>query len=279
MATQTTAPSGPVTNLGQWVLEAIGGFGQLTQFTASVFGWMFRRRPYPGTIVPTMFSIGVRSVPVVAITGTFIGMVLAVQAFNQFRMMHIESRLGAVINASVLTELGPVLAATMLAGRIGSAMAAELATMKVTEQIDGLRALGVDPTHYLALPRLLACLVLIPLLTAIADFMGVLGGALVAIKINHVAEFHYWQHSRDTVELWDIGNGLVKSLFFGVEIAVISCFCGFRAGAGAEGVGRAATEAFVYSFVAILVSDFFLGMFISTLYTSIWPVSTSRLGG
>jgi phospholipid/cholesterol/gamma-HCH transport system permease protein len=279
MATQTTAPSGPIANLGQWVLEAIGGFGQLTQFTTSVFGWMLRRRPYPGTLVPTMFSIGVRSVPVVAITGTFIGMVLAVQAFNQFRMMHIESRLGAVINASVLTELGPVLAATMLAGRIGSAMAAELATMKVTEQIDGLRALGVDPTHYLALPRLLACLVLIPLLTAIADFMGVLGGALVAIKINHVAEFHYWQHSRDTVELWDIGNGLVKSLFFGVEIAVISCFCGFRAGAGAEGVGRAATEAFVYSFVAILVSDFFLGMFISTLYTSIWPVSTSRLGG
>jgi phospholipid/cholesterol/gamma-HCH transport system permease protein len=193
--------------------------------------------------------------------------------------MHIESRLGAVINASVLTELGPVLAATMLAGRIGSAMAAELATMKVTEQIDGLRALGVDPTHYLAVPRLVACIVLIPLLTSIADFMGVLGGALVAVKINHVAEFHYWQHSRETVELWDIGNGLVKSLFFGVEIAVISCFCGFRAGAGAEGVGRAATEAFVYSFVAILVSDFFLGMFINSLYMSFWPVTTSKLGG
>jgi phospholipid/cholesterol/gamma-HCH transport system permease protein len=206
-------------------------------------------------------------------------MVLAVQAFNQFRLMHIESRLGAVINASVLTELGPVLAATMLAGRIGSAMAAELATMKVTEQIDGLRALGVDPTHYLAVPRLVACIVLIPLLTSIADFMGVLGGALVAVKINHVAEFHYWQHSRETVELWDIGNGLVKSLFFGVEIAVISCFCGFRAGAGAEGVGRAATEAFVYSFVAILVSDFFLGMFINSLYMSFWPVTTSKLGG
>jgi phospholipid/cholesterol/gamma-HCH transport system permease protein len=279
MATQTTAPSNAVAKLGEWVVEAINGFGQFAQFTASVFAWMIRRRSYPGTLVSTMFNIGVRSVPVVAITGTFIGMVLAVQAFNQFRLMHIESRLGAVINASVLTELGPVLAATMLAGRIGSAMAAELATMKVTEQIDGLRALGVDPTHYLAVPRLVACIVLIPLLTSIADFMGVLGGALVAVKINHVAEFHYWQHSRETVELWDIGNGLVKSLFFGVEIAVISCFCGFRAGAGAEGVGRAATEAFVYSFVAILVSDFFLGMFINSLYMSFWPVTTSKLGG
>jgi len=279
MATQTTAPAGPIVYLGQWVAEAIAAFGQFTQFAGAVFGWLFRRRPYPGTLVPTMFSIGVRSVPVVAITGTFIGMVLAVQAFNQFRMMHIESRLGAVINASLVTELGPVLAATMLAGRIGSSMAAELATMKVTEQIDGLRALGVDPTHYLALPRLVACVVLIPLLTCIADFMGVIGGAIVAIKINHVAGFHYWLHSRDSVELWDIGNGLTKSLFFGVEIAVISCFCGFRAGAGAEGVGRAATEAFVYSFVAILMSDFFLGVFINTVYHSIWPVTLSKLGG
>jgi phospholipid/cholesterol/gamma-HCH transport system permease protein len=279
MATQDATAAGPIAQLGQWVVDAVASFGQLTQFVGSVFGWLVRRRPYPGTLTPTMYSIGVRSVPVVAITGAFIGMVLAVQAFNQFRLMNIESRLGSVINASLVTELGPVLAATMLAGRIGSSMAAELATMKVTEQIDGLRALGVDPTHYLALPRLIACVVLIPLLTSIADFMGVLGGALVAVKINNVAEFHYWQHSRETVELWDIATGLVKSLFFGVEIAVISCFCGFRAGGGAEGVGRAATEAFVYSFVAILVSDFFLGFFINNLYISIWPVVSSKLGG
>jgi phospholipid/cholesterol/gamma-HCH transport system permease protein len=279
MATQTAASAGPITNLGRWISERIAGFGELTQFTGAVFAWLFRSRTYPGTLVPTMFSIGVRSVPVVAITGTFIGMVLAVQAFNQFRMMHIETRLGAVINESLVTELGPVLAATMLAGRIGSAMAAELATMKVTEQIDGLRALGVDPTHYLALPRLVACVLLIPLLTSVADFMGVLGGALVAIKINHVGEFHYWQHSRDAVEMWDLGTGLVKSLFFGVEIAIISCFCGFRAGAGAEGVGRAATEAFVYSFVAILSSDFFIGVFINALYHTLWPGGVSKLGG
>ena len=279
MATQSAVSQGPISALGQRVLEAISGFGQLTLFTGDIFSWLARRRSYPGTLVPTMYSIGVRSVPVVAITGAFIGMVLAVQAFNQFRMMHIESRLGAVINASLVTELGPVLAATMLAGRIGSAMAAELATMKVTEQIDGLRALGVDPTHYLAVPRFIACVVLIPLLTCIADFMGVLGGALVAVQINDVPAFHYWQHSQNTVELWDIGSGLVKSLFFGVEIAVVSCFCGFRAGAGAEGVGTAATEAFVWSFVAILVSDFFLGFFINTLYTSLWPVTLSKLGG
>src|SRR5689334_21611054 len=103
MATQTAAPAGPISNLGRWVVERIAGLGELSQFTGAVFTWMVRRRPYPGTLVPTMFSIGVRSVPVVAITGTFIGMVLAVQAFNQFRMMHIETRLGAVINESLVT--------------------------------------------------------------------------------------------------------------------------------------------------------------------------------
>jgi phospholipid/cholesterol/gamma-HCH transport system permease protein len=143
--------------------------------------------------------------------------------------------------------------------------------MKVTEQLDALRCLGVDPVHYLVVPRFLACLLLIPLLTILADFMGVLGGALVAIQINHVGEYHYWQHSRDSVGNWQVFSGLFKTLFFGGEIAIVCCYCGFHAGAGAEGVGRAATQAFVASFVAILVSDFFLGLFLNTFHDLVWP--------
>ncbi|HVJ82135.1 MAG TPA: ABC transporter permease [Planctomycetia bacterium] len=265
-------------NLGQFVIDLVATVGELTLFALHMFAWLFTRKPYRDTLVPTMYQVGVRSVPVVAITGTFIGMVLAVQAFNQFKQLNIESRLGSVINASLVTELGPVLAATMLAGRIGSAMAAEIATMKVTEQIDALRCLGTDPIHYLVVPRFLACVLLIPLLTMLADFMGVLGGALVATKIKHVTEFHYWQHSRDTVETWDILTGIFKTLVFGGAIALVSCFRGFKAGAGAEGVGRAATEAFVLSFVAILVSDFFLGLMLNQVYESIWPHPSGRAG-
>jgi phospholipid/cholesterol/gamma-HCH transport system permease protein len=267
----------PIRNLGQSVIELVAVVGEFAQFTLHMASWLLTRRPYRDTLTPAMYQVGVRSVPVVAITGTFIGMVLAVQAFNQFKQLHIETRLGSVINASIVTELGPVLAATMLAGRIGGSMAAEIATMKVTEQVDALQCLGTDPVHYLVVPRFLACFLLIPLLTIMADFMGVLGGALVAVKIKHVSDFYYWAHSRDAVSLWDLMTGITKSVFFGAAIALISCFRGFKAGAGAEGVGRAATEAFVLSFVAILVSDFFLGLFLNEVYEAVWPEPVNRL--
>ena len=192
----------------------------------------------------------------VAITGTFIGMVLAVQAHNQFALMGLETRLGSVINISLVKELGPVLAATMLAGRVGSSMAAELGTMRVTEQIDALVALGTNPIYYLVVPRFLACVLLIPLLTLMADFMGVIGGAAVSTQMLKVDAYHYWFHSREYVGSLDLMAGVFKSYFFGAAIALISCHRGFHARAGAEGVGQAATEAFVYSFIAILVLDF-----------------------
>ena len=134
--------------------------------------------------MPSFYQIGVLSLPVVALTGTFIGIILAVQAYAQFRMMHMESRLGAVINLSLVRELGPVLAATMLAGRVGGAMAAELGTMRVTEQIDALASMGANPIHYLVVPRFLGCLLLIPALTIMADFMGIVGGAFYSVYLS-----------------------------------------------------------------------------------------------
>ena len=151
----------------------------------------------------------------VAITGTFIGMVLAVQAYHQFAMMGLATRLGSVINISIVRELGPVLAATMLAGRVGSSMAAELGTMRVTEQIDALSALGTNPIYYLVVPRFLACVLLIPLLTLMGDFMGVIGGAVVSTQILKVDSFAYWKHTRDFVDSLDIFAGVFKSYFFG----------------------------------------------------------------
>jgi phospholipid/cholesterol/gamma-HCH transport system permease protein len=173
----------------------------------------------------------------------------------------------------VVRELGPVLAAVMLAGRVGSAMAAELATMRITEQIDALACLGVHPIHYLAVPRFLACVLLIPLLTVLANFMGVMGGFFVCTVIYEIDPHHYWSNAKGAVVLWDLVCGLIKPMVFGGTMAIISCHRGFNSEAGAEGVGRAATEAFVTSFVAILALDFFMAMLLNHLYQFLWPSS------
>lgn len=275
----TSRPIPGILGIGGRVLELVGAVGDFALFSLEMITWMLTRRTYAGTLLPAMYQVGVRSIPVVAITGTFIGMVLAVQAHDQFRARGLESRLGSVINTSLVTELGPVLAATMLAGRIGGAMAAEIGTLKVTEQIDALRCLGTNPIHYLVVPRFLACTLFIPLLTVMADFMGVNGGALVSTRILHVDHYHYWKYTAEGVGLWQLFCGIFKSIFFGAEIAVISCFAGFYSTGGAEGVGRAATLAFVYSFIAILGCDFLLGILLSAVYMQLWPEASGLLGG
>jgi phospholipid/cholesterol/gamma-HCH transport system permease protein len=192
-------------------------------------------------------------------------MVLAVQSYTTLRSIHFETRLGGVINQSLVRELGPVLAATMLAGRVGSAMAAELGTMRVTEQIDALAMLGVDPVHHLVVPRFLACVLLIPLLTVIADCMGIVGGSVICLNVYGIDAHHYWQHGRDFIGLWDVVASLIKATVFGGFIALIACHRGFHSRPGSEGVGRAATESFVLSFIAILALDFFLALLLNTL--------------
>ena len=158
----------------------------------------------------------------------------------------------------------------MLAGRVGSAMAAELGTMRVTEQIDALAMLGVDPAHYLVVPRFLACLLLIPLLTVLADCMGILGGAGICLTIYGIDPHHYWQHGREYLGLWDVFTSLAKATVFGAFIALISCHRGFHSRGGSEGVGQAATQAFVLSFIAILALDFFLSLALNSAYDRIY---------
>jgi phospholipid/cholesterol/gamma-HCH transport system permease protein len=249
-------------------IAALGDWSLFAARTASgVFRGTFRRRE----LLRISVEVGVASVGVVAITGTFIGMVLAVQVYSQFHSMGLDTSIGAMIHMSVIRELGPFLTAVMLAGRIGSAMAAELATMRVTEQLDALACLGVDPVKYLAAPRVIACVLLLPLLTILADLTGILGSSLICLHVYQIDSYHYWRHTQEYVKVWDVFTGLAKAVVFGGVLSLVACHRGFNSRPGAEGVGRAATEAFVFAFVAILIIDFFLAMLANSLYTLIWP--------
>lgn len=217
-------------------------------------------------LIPQCLSIGTRSVPVIMVTGMFVGMVLAVQAYKQFESAGLGDQLGVMVNMSVVSELGPVLAGVMLAGRVGGALTAELGTMNVTEQLLALRSMGAEPVRFLATPRFLACLLLTPLLTCYADLMGAFGGWLITVQVYGQESGPYWEHSQRFIELWDVLAGLTKSVFFGGVIGLISCYNGFNCQRGAEGVGRACTQGFVASFIAILTLDFFLNIVINGLY-------------
>lgn len=268
-----------VADFGAFVLRAIEGLGDITIFAWRTLLWLVTRAPRRDTLVGAMYSVGVQSITVVAIIGTFTGMVLAVQSYVQFRAFGLETQLGGVINKSMMRELGPVLAATMLAGRVGSAMAAELGTMRVTEQIDALSSMGANPIHYLVAPRFLACLLMIPSLTTMAVFMGVVGGAIYCTSFLGIDYHHYRANAVRYVENWDLFYGIVKSTFFGATIGVISCYRGFNCRPGAEGVGQAATTAFVYSFVVIIILDLLVSIVLDQIYVAIWPVAPRLLGG
>lgn len=248
------------------------GLGDWTAFSFHVLGGLFSRQIRLRVLVPIFYNVGVGSVPVMLVTGMFLGLVLAVETYGQFHPYGFDSALGTITNTAIVSELGPVLAAIMLAGRVGSAMAAELATMRVTDQIDAVACLGVDPIHHIATPRFLACLFLIPLLTVLADCAGILGSIFICVYVYQIDAHHYWEHTLKFVGLWEVLTGLAKSVIFGAALSLISCWRGFRSSAGAQGVGRASTQAFVSSFLAILILDFFLVFALNALRPMIWPV-------
>src|SRR3954462_5851012 len=212
---------GLVERVGRNTNNILAAFGDFWIFVARTFTWLgaslFRVRTIR-LLLPQMYEVGVRSVPVVGITGAFIGMVLAIESHTQFKSIGQETRLGSVINLSVVKQIGPVLAAVMLAGRVGGALTAELGTMNVTEQLDALRVMGSDPIRYLVVPRFLACLLLAPLLTIYSDVLGVVGGWFVSVQFLHVPSAPYWQFSAIGVETWQVMEGIVKSMFFGGTI-------------------------------------------------------------
>lgn len=249
------------------VPERLAAFGRFTRFAGAVvvgFGavktWARHDR-----FLRELFFVGTTSVPVLGLTGSFIGMILAIEGYLQFASIGQEGRLGGVINVSLVKQIGPVLAGLMLAGRVGCALAAELGSMRVTEQLDAMRAMAADPVRVLVVPRVLACIAMIPPLTVISNLCGILGGWLVTTRYYHADPSQYWHYTEQLVGWFDIVNGLTKSLFFGAAIGIISCYKGFNCKPGAEGVGRATTDAFVTSFLAIIVINLVLAKILNDI--------------
>nr|WP_186338868.1 ABC transporter permease [Mariprofundus sp. NF] len=203
-------------------------------------------------------QVGVQSLPVVLLTALFTGMVLALQSYIVFHRFSAESLTGLVVSMSVVRELGPVLVGLMVAGRIGASFAAELGTMRVSEQIDALWTLSTDPVRYLIIPRLIAVTLMMPLLVIVADFVGIYGGYAISVHLLDQNPAVYIENTTQYMELSDFYSGLVKAAFFGLLIGIIGCTEGFNCKGGAEGVGIATTRAVVISCMSILISDYFL---------------------
>ncbi len=245
-------------NLGRSVLSGVEQMGGILILLISTLGWMFRPPLKLRAIIKQMEFVGVKSTFVVVLTGTFTGMVLALQSYHGFRLFSAEGLVGSTVALSMTRELGPVLTGLMVTARAGSAMAAELGTMRVTEQIDALYVMAANPIKYLVVPRIVASVFVVPLLTAISDFLGILGGYFVGVVLLDINKGIFVDNIYKYVELEDIYNGLIKAAFFGLLLSLIGCYKGFNTRGGAEGVGMATTEAVVIASVSILVADYFL---------------------
>jgi len=226
---------------------------------------LFTRRLRWFLLIQQFYFVGVRSLMVVLVTGLFTGAVFTAQTQFHFHRLQMDSATGIVATLAMCRELGPVLTALMIAGRVGSSMAAELATMKTTEQIDALRALAVYPIEYLIVPRFVALTISMPLLTGMAIGCGTLAGYLVAVPLMGVDGTYYWEHIAENVSPTDIAVGLIKAFFFGIIIATVACEKGLMAKAGAESVGRATTDAAVNASIAVLISNFFFTLMLNSL--------------
>jgi phospholipid/cholesterol/gamma-HCH transport system permease protein len=246
-------------------IRKVGGFTEFSFATLHAVVFAIPTWARWSRLGPQLYFIGSRSVPVLALTGAFIGAILAIEGYDQFAEFGQEHRLGGVVNISIIKQIGPVLAAVMLAGRVGCSLTAELGSMRVTEQLDAMRVMAADPIRVLVAPRFVACVLMIPVLTVVSNVCGVAGGWLVTTHFYGVDQHQYWDFTAAFIDWFDIFNGMVKSFFFGAAIALIACSKGFTCGAGASGVGRATTEAFVTSFVAIVVINFLLAKLLNDI--------------
>lgn len=244
--------------LGRTFLGFLEATGSLALFVSKAVLHSWRPPYYFRAIGRQMIDIGYYSLPIVGLTAIFAGMVLALQSNVGLARFQAEAQIPEIVAFSITRELGPVLAGLMVAGRIGASMAAELGTMRVTEQIDALVTLATDPFRYLVFPRLLAGILTLPLLVLIADVIGIFGGFIVSVQTFDFNPANFIQKVWDYLEWDDVFNGLVKASVFGFIITLMGCYQGFRSRGGAEGVGRATTNAVVAASILILVTDYFL---------------------
>jgi phospholipid/cholesterol/gamma-HCH transport system permease protein len=248
-----------------WISEWLEGLGRLTLLAKEAIASLFTFKVAWRDLLYQLYFIGVKSQSVVLITGAFTGMVLGAQTYLQFHKVKMDTATLAVVSVSMCSELGPVLTGLMVAGRVGAAIAAELGTMRVTEQIDALRTLATHPVDYLVVPRLLALHLTLPLLTAEAIAVGIGAGYLVGVYLLDIDPTYSWYNMVKYTGSVDVTIGLIKAFIFGGIVAMIGCYKGLCCGEGAQGVGRATTEAVVYSSITILISNFFLTLTLSKI--------------
>ncbi len=243
------------------VYRFIYELGDMAILLWKTFYWMFRPPFRFRELFKQMEKFGVSSLSVVVITSTFTGMVLALETYTGLKKFNAESVIGSLVAVSMFRELGPVLTALVVTGRAGSAFAAELGTMRVTEQIDALYSMAVDPIHYLVVPRIITGFTMLPILTVISDLLGVAGGYFVSVVLLKINAHTYVRQMLNYTDLHDLFAGIVKAAVFGLLIALVCCYKGYTTRGGAEGVGKATTQAVVISSVLVLVADYFLTSF------------------
>jgi phospholipid/cholesterol/gamma-HCH transport system permease protein len=247
------------------VKDWIQGLGRLVLLFTEALQSAFKMRFGMRELVDQVYFIGVKSQSVVLITGAFTGMVLCAQTYYQFHKVKMDTATLAVVSVSMCGELGPVLTALMVAGRVGASMAAELGTMRVSEQIDALRTLATHPIDYLVTPRLLATFIAMPLLTAESISLGIAAAYIVGVGLMQIDPAYSWYNMLRYTDITDVIMGLIKSVIFGGIVASVGCYKGMTCGEGAEGVGKATTEAVVYASITVLISNFFLTLFLTKL--------------
>ncbi len=246
----------PLAVIGHIFLSFLTTIGDLTLFAGRAIVQGLSGPFYPRAILRQMIDIGYYSLPVVGLTAIFTGMVLALQSYTGFSRFEAESAVATIVVLSMTRELGPVLAGLMVAGRVGASMAAEIGTMRVTEQIDALTTLSTDPFKYLVWPRLIAGLLMLPLLVVVADIIGVFGGYLVGIYKLGFGPYEYINNTFKFLETEDVVSGLVKAAVFGFLVALMGCYQGYHSEGGAQGVGAATTKAVVSASILILTANY-----------------------
>jgi phospholipid/cholesterol/gamma-HCH transport system permease protein len=240
---------------GAGILEYLGGLGTLLSQTAHA---AVTRPFYASEIVAQMDELGVKSLSITGITAFSVGMVLALQTAYALAAFGGKMFIGQVVAVSLVRELGPVLTSLMVGGRVGSGITAELGSMTVTEQVDALRSMAISPVRRLVLPRVLAVIIMLPILTAIADVLGILGGLFIAVVDLQLTPSDYLNSIWNHLAIQDITSGIAKTVFFGLEVALIGCYNGLQVSGGASSVGQATTRTVVLASISILISDFFL---------------------
>jgi len=240
------------------MLKVFEEIGRATLLTLWAIFFLFKNPPRLKHFIKQLAYLGAETTPVVLITSLFTGGVIALQTYSTFHRFNAEFLIGAVVALSMGRELGPVLTALMVVARVGSAMTAQIGTMRITEQIDALEVMGMDPRSYLITPRIVAGTLGVPMLTVLSNIAGIFGGWFVAVKLFGVNEYLFWEKMKDLTELHDFLGGLYKATFFGFIITAVSCYFGFYTRGGTEGVGRATTNSVVASSMLVLISDYFL---------------------